>query len=138
MVDAVVPIAVFAGVSATVFFAFLSVWNALNARADARVRSLSDQLDRAGIRFTSQEIVLTVAAAIAITWIAVILIARPPLLLALLLLPLIAAAGIFGFSGFVQICIRRRLDAFVVQLEPATRLIAGGLRVGLGLRQALA
>ena len=33
---------------------------------------------------------------------------------------------------------QRRLDAFITQLEPAMRLIGGGLRVGLGLRQALA
>jgi tight adherence protein B len=32
---------------------------------------------------------------------------------------------------------KRRLNAFIEQLELALRLIAGGIRVGLGLRQAL-
>ena len=36
-----------------------------------------------------------------------------------------------------EVRIARRLDAFITQLELALRLIAGGLRVGLGLRQAL-
>ena len=35
MVTALVPIAVFAGVTATVFFAFFSIWNQLNERANA-------------------------------------------------------------------------------------------------------
>lgn len=132
------PVAVFAGAAATVFFAFLAVWHWVNERADARVRGLADRLDRAGIRLSSQEIVLTLCAAIAVTWIAAIVVARPSLFLALVLLPVIAALGWFGFAVFVEICVRRRLDAFIVQLEPATRLMAGGLRVGLGMRQALA
>ncbi len=50
----------------------------------------------------------------------------------------IVAIAVLGFSGFVQFCMQRRLDAFITQLEPAMRLIGGGLRVGLGLRQSLA
>jgi len=138
MVDILVPTALFAGVTATVFFAFLSIWHWVNERANARVRGLSEQLDRAGIRLGSQEIVLTVCAGIAVVWITLALVLHPSLLVALLLLLLLAAIAFFGFSGFVAACIRRRLDAFVTQLEPATRLIAGGLRVGLGTRQALA
>lgn len=138
MVDILVPTALFAGVTATVFFAFLSIWHSVNERANARVRGLSEQLDRAGIRLGSQEIVLTVCAGIAVVWIALALVLHPSLLFALLLLVGLAALAFFGFSGFVAVCIRRRLDAFVTQLEPAARLIAGGLRVGLGTRQALA
>jgi tight adherence protein B len=138
MVTALVPIAVFAGVTATVFFAFFSFWNALNERANARVRGLSEQLDRAGIRLSSQEIVLTASGGAMIVWISVILILHTSPLLSILLLLGIVAFVVLGFSGFVQFCIARRRDAFINQLEPSMRLIAGGLRVGLGLRQALA
>jgi Flp pilus assembly protein TadB len=138
MVTALVPIAVFAGVSATVFFAFFSFWSSVNERANARVRSLSDQLDRAGIRTGSQEIVLSVVSGGAIVWIAILLLLHPPLWLSLALLPAIAAVGAGGFSAYVNFAIGRRLKGFCSQLESATRLLAGGLRVGLGLRQALA
>jgi tight adherence protein B len=56
----------------------------------------------------------------------------------LILLPIVAAVGWFGFYFFVDFKIARRLDAFGTQLEPAMSLMAGGLRVGLGLRQAMA
>ena len=138
MVDILVPTALFAGVTATVFFAFLSIWHSVNERANARVRGLAEQLDRAGIRLSSQEIVLTASAGVAILWIGLVVLFHASPLIALLLLGLLAATAVLGFSSFVQVCIRRRLDAFVTQLEPATRLIAGGLRVGLGTRQALA
>ncbi len=138
MVAALVPIAVFAGVSATVFFAFFSFWGSVNERANARVRGIADRLDRAGIRTGSQEIVLTVVSAGAILWIAILLFLHPPLWLSLILLPAIAAVGAVGFFAYVNFATARRLKAFTSQLEPATRLLAGGLRVGLGLRQALA
>ncbi|MBV8344107.1 MAG: type II secretion system F family protein [Candidatus Eremiobacteraeota bacterium] len=137
MVTALVPIAVFAGVSATVFLGFLSVWGALNKRATARVSSLADQLDRAGIKMASQEIVLSTVAGIAIVWIALLFALHPKFLFALLLLPAIAAIAWLGFASFVRFKMAKRLATFVTQLEPATRLMAGGLRVGLGVRQAL-
>lgn len=102
------------------------------------MRGLSEKLDRAGIRLSSQEIVLTTSGGIMICWISVILIMHTSPLLSIVLLLGIAGIVVLGFSGFVQFCIQRRLDTFVTQLEPAMRLIAGGLRVGLGLRQALA
>jgi len=137
MVGALVPIALFAGISATVFFGFMSVWGALNKRATARVSGLADQLDRAGIKMSSQEIVLTTVAGIAILWIALLFFFHPKFLVSMLLLPAIAAIAWLGFSSWVRFKMARRLAAFVTQLEPATRLMAGGLRVGLGIRQAL-
>jgi tight adherence protein B len=138
MVTALVPIAVFAGVSATVFFAFFSFWGSVNERANARVRGIADRLDRAGIRSGSQEIVLTVISGAAILWIALLLMLHLSLVVALILLPIIFLGAGMGFFGYVNFTVKRRLGAFTSQLEPATRLLAGGLRVGLGLRQALA
>lgn len=138
MVSALVPGAIFVGVAATVFAAFYAVWSTLNRRATARVTSLADRLDRAGIGMKPQEIVLTVASAVAIIWISLVLALHTGLLTALIMLPLIAAVGAFGFYAFVELKMRKRLDAFGTQLEPAMHLMAGGLRVGLALRQALA
>jgi tight adherence protein B len=138
MVITLAPLAIFVGVSATVVFAFFSFWGSVNERATAKVRGLASQLDRAGIRMGSQEIVLTVAGGVALVWIGLVLLMRPGLLISLLLLPIFVAGGAFFFHGFLQFRIRQRLEAFVGQLETAMRLIAGGIRAGLGLRQALA
>jgi tight adherence protein B len=138
MVAALVPFAIFAGVSATVFFAFFSFWNSVNKRATARVATFADQLDRAGITIGSQEIVLTIVSGVAIVWISLLLMLHPKPLTSFILLPIIAGTAALGFLVYVRLRIRMRLNAFVTLLEPATRLMAGGLRVGLGLRQAMA
>jgi tight adherence protein B len=138
MVSALVPGAIFIGVVATVFAAFYAVWSSLNRRATARVTSLADRLNRAGIQMKPQEIVLSVASGIAVVWISLALLLHTNLVTSLILLPLIAAVGAFGFYGFVHMKIQRRLEAFAAQLEPAMHLMAGGLRVGLALRQSLA
>lgn len=138
MVTILGPAAIFAGVAATVFFAFFAFWSSLNRRATARVDSLADQLDRAGIAMSPQEIVLTVSSAIAIAWVCLAFLLHQGIVVSLLLLPVVAAVGAVGFYAYVQLRTRKRLNVFTTQLEPATRLIAGGLRVGLSLRQALA
>jgi len=138
MVTALVPGAIFLGVAATVFAAFYAVWSSLNRRATARVTSLADRLNRAGIGMKPQEIVLTVASAVAIVWISLVFTLHTGLLASLIMLPIIAGTGAFGFYAFVGFKIRSRLEAFGSQLEPAMHLMAGGLRVGLALRQALA
>ena len=138
MVTAVVaPIAIFVGVAATVIFTFFSFWSSVNDRATVKAKGLAHHLDRAAISMKPQEIVLTVAAGVALVWIGLVLLLRPPLLVALLMLPAIGLAGAGAFYAWVLFKIQRRLDAFVTQLELALRLISSGVRVGLGLRQAL-
>lgn len=137
MVATLEPIAIFAGVAATVFFAFFAVWNSLERRATAKVMSLADRLDLAGIAMKPQEIVLSALSGVVLVWVALVLVLHPGLLISLLLLPIVAAVAVVGFYAYIQMRIGRRQKLFVEQLEPATRLIAGGLRVGLGVRQAL-
>lgn len=137
MVTVLVPFAIFAGVSATVFLAFFSIWSAVNKRATARVASIEDQLDRAGITLASQEIVLSTVGGIALVWISIVLMLHPKPIVSFILLPVIAGIAVLGFSTYVQFRTRMRLNAYTTQLEPATRLMAGGLRVGLGVRQAM-
>lgn len=137
MVIAIAPVAIFFGVCATVILTFFSFWGSVNRRATQKAVGLADHLDRAGIAMKPQEIVLTVAGVAALAWLALILLFRPPLLFAVLLLPVVAFSGVAGFYGWVKWKTARRLDAFVTQLELSLRLIASATRVGLGLRQGL-
>jgi Flp pilus assembly protein TadB len=137
MVSAVAPFAIFVGVAATVIFAFYSFWGSVNVRATAKVRTFAFQLDRAGIRMSSQEIVLTMAGVLALVWISIVMVLHPGIVVSLILLPVVLGVGTVGFYFYMNFRIERRLNAFIEQLEVAMRLIAGGIRVGVGLRQAL-
>lgn len=103
----------------------------------ARSREFAELLDRAGMQKKLPEIVLGIGSAAAVLWLALLLVVRPSPLVAALLIPLCAGAPGAGFWMFLQMKLRKRLDAFMQQLELALRLIASGVRIGLGLRQAL-
>jgi tight adherence protein B len=137
MVSALEPIAIFVGVSATVVLAFFSFWGSVNDEATKKAKGLAFQLDRAGIAMKPQEIVLTVAGLVVLVWLAVVILFHPPVLVAVLLVPVLGLAGAGAFQWYVGFRITRRLNAFVNQLETALRLMASGVRVGLGLRQAM-
>ncbi len=137
MVSNVLPFGIVFGVIAIASLVFYDAWQRVSSRTIARMRSLSTQLDRAGIYTKPEELVLYVAAGAAILWVGIALLVRPGFLIGFLLLPVCAALSIAGFAFVVRTMVRRRLDAFVQQLELALRLISGGVRVGLGLRQAL-
>ncbi|MGA7201840.1 MAG: hypothetical protein WBX26_08425, partial [Candidatus Cybelea sp.] len=138
MVTTLAPFAIFFGVAATIVLMFFSLWGTVNDRATARVRGLADQLDRADIRTKPQDIVLTVASVAALVWILLVLGLHPAPLLAILLIPVIFGLAFLAFTMYVRLKVRRRLEAFISQLEVALHLMAGGIRVGLSMRQALA
>lgn len=100
-------------------------------------RQLADLLDRAGMQNKPQEISGGIAAVTALLWIVLDFVVRPAPIIGILLLPLCVGAGCGGFWMLVQLKLRKRLDTFVQQLELALRLVASGVRIGLGLRQAL-
>lgn len=108
-----------------------------NAEPSARARQFAELLDRAGMRSKPQEIVLGIAAVSAVSWLLLAFVMRPPAVVAALLLVLCAGASAGGFWMLLRMKLAKRLNAFVQQLELALRLISSGVRIGLGLRQAL-
>ncbi|MGZ6128872.1 MAG: type II secretion system F family protein [Vulcanimicrobiaceae bacterium] len=130
------PFAIFLGISATFVLVFFSFWSSLNTRATQRARGLHHHLDRADITMKAEEIVLSVVGIAALLWTSTMLALRPTLPVGLLLIPAFIAATAGLFYAWIQFRIKRRIEAFVQQLELALRLIASGVRVGLGLRQA--
>jgi tight adherence protein B len=102
-----------------------------------RARQFADLLDRAGMQQRPQEIAIGIGVAAVLMWLVLTFIMRPAPAVGFLLLPLSAAAATGGFWMLLQFKLRKRLDLFVQQLELALRLIGSGVRIGLGLRQAL-
>lgn len=100
-------------------------------------RRLAELLDRAGIRQSPAELAFASGGAAGLLWLLAIFALRPAPMEAVLLLLLLAAAGAGGLWVYLNIRLARRRDAFVQQLELALRLVSSGVRIGLGLRQAL-
>lgn len=101
------------------------------------MRNLSETLDRAGMTQRPQDIVMYAFIAAAVLWLPLTIVMRPGLLIAAILLPVCGGIAAAGISFFVRMKVGRRLDQFVQQLEMALRLMGSGVRIGLGLRQAL-
>lgn len=137
MVTNALPIGIVFGVVAIASLAFYGLWERFASRTVKRMRSLTTLLDRAGIYKKPEELVIYIGSAGAALWLAIAVVARPGILIGLVLLPVCAAAAIGGFLMYLRYAVAKRLNNFVQQLELALRLIAGGVRVGLGLRQAL-
>jgi tight adherence protein B len=105
--------------------------------SQARARQFADLLDRAGMQQRPQEIFIGIGVAAVLLWLVLAFLMRPAPIIGFLLLPLCAGAAAGGFWMVLQMKLRKRLDLFVQQLELALRLIGSGVRIGLGLRQAL-
>ncbi len=108
-----------------------------NGDAPQYTRDLEDLLDRAGIKNKPHEVLLGVAGGAALLWFLAALLVRPAFIVGVVLLPLCAAGAAGATWMFIQFKLRKRLDTFIQQLELALRLISSGVRIGLGLRQAL-
>ncbi len=117
-----------------------TIFHRLNAGggAENRLRDFADELDRAGITQSLQQVFAGTAFAAALIWLLLVLVMHPALLLAVVLLPASGGAALLGLRMLVKMKVRKRLEQFSTQLEVALRLISSGVRIGLGLRQALA
>lgn len=117
-----------------------SIFTKLTSAGEERAeyaRQIADVLDRAGMQSKPQEILGGIAAVTAVLWIAIAFVMRPAPIVGILLLLLCAGVACGLFWMRVQMKLRKRLDTFVQQLELALRLVSSGVRIGLGLRQAL-
>ncbi len=72
-----------------------------------------------------------------VLWIAVVLVIHTSPLISLFMLPFSLAICTLGGSFYLSFRGYRRVSGFVQQLELVLRMLAGALRVGLGLRQAI-
>jgi tight adherence protein B len=134
---AVAPFAIIIGAMAAVGLLFYSFWDRLTAPLSRISTMFTDDLERAAIRMQSEQIVMGIVGFGLSAWLLAVVLVRPSLLVAALLLPVMVGAALLVFRSFVQGRARKRARAFNEQLEMVLRMISSGLRVGLGLRQAL-
>ena len=132
------PFAIFLGATATAALIFFSFWESLHGRALEKSRGFISLFDRAGLKRKPEDIVITWITCTAVLWIGAMFLFRPPVILGILFLP--AAALLSGaiYYAYLQFRLARRTEAFLNQFETVLRLMASGLRSGLGLQQTLA
>ncbi|TAM85504.1 hypothetical protein EPN42_15000 [bacterium] len=134
---ALAPFAIAISAIAAAALLLYALWDVWGLRLSQRMHRLRDILNRAGVGASPEELLLSILGSAAILWIGIVLFVRPPFLVSVVLLAALPAASMAGLYAWVNLRYQRRLAAFVQQLELALRLIGSGLRVGLGLRQAL-
>jgi tight adherence protein B len=134
---AVAPFAIIFGAMAAVGLLFYSFWDRLLTPFMGISKMFTEDLERAAMKMHSEQIVIGIIAFGVSAWLLLVVLLHPSFLIAGILLPAMVGTGILFFRSFVQGRARKRAKQFNEQLEMVLRMMSSGLRVGLGLRQAL-
>ena len=134
---AVAPFAIVLFGVAAIGLLFTSFWAPILKRLEGIGQQFTIDLDICDMRIQPTQYALVWLGIGVGAWVLTLLLLRPPAIIALLLL--------FGFVPLSYLMARAwlkrkrtaRIALFREQLETALRTLAGGLRVGLGIRQAL-
>ncbi len=137
MVTALAPYAIFVGVAGAIGLIVVSFWQRLSAPFGPMIEEYRLALERADIRVRSEELLMAIVGGGAVLWLASVLLLHLDPVRGALCFPL--ALTFVAIAAKWEIARRsaRRLSAFGDQLELVLRLMASGMRAGLGLRQAL-
>jgi tight adherence protein B len=131
------PFAIFFGITACMALGYFAFRDAITSKIARSGDSFRARIERADIALKPEEVVLSMFGGGAIIWVVACFLIRPPLAIGVLILPVgIAVAGLAA-NGWLDLKARQRVGGFTQQLELVLRMMAGALRVGLGLRQAM-
>ena len=100
-------------------------------------RGFQESIDRADLQIKAEEFALIIVGIAVMLWLAAVFFIHASPLIDIFVLPFTFAASILGGTLYLRFTGDRRMNAFVQQLELVLRMLAGALRVGLGLRQAV-
>jgi tight adherence protein B len=99
--------------------------------------SFQEKIDRADMTIKPEEFALLVVGSAVLLWLAVVLLVHTTTVISALMLPVAFGVAVMGGSLYLKFRGDKRIGGFVQQLELVLRMLAGALRVGLGLRQAI-
>jgi tight adherence protein B len=133
---AIAPLVIILGILGTIAFVVASYWDVLFARIAAFGDGFRSDLELSGMHTEPQTYAMVVIGIGAAAWTASILLLRPGLVFGVLLFAVFGMFTIFGAGWYVRRRRKGRVTKFQDQLEQALRTLAGGVRVGLGIRQA--
>jgi len=133
----VFPIAIGASVLGVLALLFFAVGGDASSTLKKLGRTYQERIDRADMTIKSEEYALIVLGAGAILWVASVLVLRAGLIIALVSFPVMMFLTYFLGGTYLKLKGDIRVNGFSQQLELVLRMLAGALRVGLGMRQAL-
>lgn len=134
---ALAPLAIFVGALTALAFIFASVWQPLFERIGTLGTRFGEDIDSAGMRISPERFVFVLVVIATGAWVALLLLTGTDPAIALLVLSVCLVATFFAGRFYLRRRRTQRIALFRDQLEGALRTLAGGVRVGLGIRQAL-
>jgi tight adherence protein B len=132
----VLPIAVL-GIGGAVAMLFFAYWEAIVRGIAKLLEPFIAGLDRAAIPAKSEELAVAVLVLAIVPWGLFEIFGRPNWVVAVGLLLLTISLSFLAVRFWINRRVVARLREYNEQLEMVLRLIAGTMRVGLGMRQAI-
>jgi tight adherence protein B len=133
----VFPYAIGGSVFCVVALLIFSLSGDLRATTARFGAGFQEKIDRADLSIKAEEFALAIIGIGVVLWLAAIFLVHTSPLISILILPMTLAFATIAGTFYLKIRGDRRIGAFVQQLELVLRMLAGALRVGLGLRQAV-
>jgi len=95
------------------------------------------RIDRADLSIKAEEFALSLVGISVVAWLALVFLVHTSTIISIIELPLALALVTVAGNLYLKFRGDRRINLFVQQLEMVLRMLAGALRVGLSLRQAI-
>ncbi len=133
----VLPFAIVLGVVGALGIFVASFWQRFTAPLRPHVEQYRLSLEQADIRIRGEEILLAILGSGIALWVLLIVVGRLSILYGAAAFPISLTLAACAADQLIAHKKRKRLTKFADQLELVLRLMASGLRAGLGLRQAL-
>lgn len=132
-----IPYLVFLGAALVVAMVFMLFWSRIVTLLTPYTEPYRIRLERAAIKVQVEQLIFSIIGSATALWGLIVVLAHPDVVVGAILLPVLVAVAFFGCGIWINRKIAKRLDKFNEQLEVVMRMMASGLRVGLGLRQAM-
>ena len=133
----VFPIAIGASIFGVIALLVFALGGDIRAQIAKFASAYQVKIDRADLDIKPEDYVLALVGISVMLWLVLAFVLHAPVVITLLIFPVTFGATLFGGSFYLTFRGNRRIDTFVQQLELVLRMLAGALRVGLGLRQAI-
>jgi tight adherence protein B len=131
------PLAIVLGTAAAAGLIFYSCWDSIARWLGGATSFLSGDIERAGLKIHSEQIVVGTVGFSLTAWSFVIILLRPNIVLSIFVLVAFLGIALLAFRSYLRGKVKKRMTAFNEQLEMVLRMISNGLRVGLSMRQAI-
>jgi tight adherence protein B len=134
---ALTPLAVIVlGIAAAIFL-FTSFWTPISKRIERFGMGFSGDMALGGITMSPATLAFVVVGSGLAVWVVALVLLSPPLLVGVALFVLCIGSALLAARAYVRGRKASRIAKFQDQLEGSLRTVAGGVRVGLGIQQAI-